>query len=165
MQPKGIVDTLPAFAAELGMTRDVLRRIVSEGGVRPAGGSAKRPTYRLADIYRAIQAQGDGAESNPHSRLARAKAVKVELEIAVRRGELLDSTDVERSMGLLAAFVARAFDVAVDSLERDVGLSAQQAAYLERYFDQQRELLARQWEGDERQPKANGHDEAHEARV
>ena len=52
---RGIVDTLPAFAAELGLTRDVLRRMVSEAGVQPVGGTAKRPVYALRDIYRALR--------------------------------------------------------------------------------------------------------------
>ena len=155
-RPEGIVATLPTFAAELGMTRDVLRRVVSEGGVRPVGGTVPRPLYRLADVYRAIAMQGDGAESNPHSRLALARAIKTEDEIRVRRRELLDSWEVEQMCGHLGQIVAHSFETATDGLERDVGLTPRQSHYLEKHFDRCRERLAHEWEGatdgDKQQP-------------
>ena len=123
------------------MSRDVLRRIVAEAGVKPAGKRGGHPVYRLKDVYDAIEADRDTDRMNPHARYALAKAILAEDEIRVRRGELLESYDVERQFYKVFDMVALAYETAVDCCERDAGLTTQQATYLDEFFDKQRENL------------------------
>lgn len=127
------------------MTRDVLRRIVTEEGVKPAGKRGGHPVYRLKDVYDAIESQRDPGNMNPYARLALAKAIKTEDEIRVRRRELLERTDVEATYGHLVQIVAQEYETLPDVLERDFGLTAQQAAGAERHCFKARESLYGLW--------------------
>jgi len=138
---RAIEHSLGALAAEFGMTRDVLRRVVSEAGVSPTGKRGGHPIYRLRDVFVAITKQSDGEHMNPHARFALARAIKTEDEIKTARRELVAAHDVEQTFGRLFKLCAQAFDTATDNLERDVGLSAKQAARLERHFDECRDRL------------------------
>ncbi|HEX7082032.1 MAG TPA: DUF1441 family protein [Gammaproteobacteria bacterium] len=133
-------------ATEFGVSRDTMRRTLSEAGVSPAGtGRRGHATYRLRDIVRSFNGRRGLDDMNPHLRLAQARAIETEDRIRLRRGELVEAHDVERTYGMLAQFVARAFETAPDVVERDVGLTPQQAARLEKHFDEMRAALHRQW--------------------
>ena len=123
------------------MSRDVLRRVVAEAGVKPAGKRGGHPVYRLKDVYDAIEADRDTDRMNPYARHALAKAILAEDEIRVRRGELLESHDVEYQFGQVFKLVALAYETATDCCERDAGLTRQQATYLDEFFNKQRENL------------------------
>lgn len=143
MQKNTVNLSIGTYAAEFGFSRDVMRRILADASVGPIGKRSGHPTYRLRDVYLAVIRQQDVDHLNPHARLAHVRAIKIEDEIKTRRGELIEAGDVEREMALLAMHVVRGFDTAVDNLERDVGISAQQAEYLEQHFDECREQLYR----------------------
>jgi len=145
---RAIEHSLGALAAEFGMTRDVLRRVVSEAGVSPTGKRGGHPIYRLRDVFVAITKQSDGEHMNPHARFALARAIKTEDEIKTARRELVASHDVEQEVGRIFKIVVQGFETAADNLERDVGLSAKQAARLEKHFDEYRERLYRAVVGD-----------------
>ncbi len=141
--------TIGVFATEFGISRDVLRRILSEAGVAPAGQRSGNPVYRVRDVYQAVTASNPPENMSPHSKLAAVRAIKVEDEIKQSRGELLDAGDVERMYGALFMRVTHAFETSIDTLERDVGLSAAQAARLEKHFDDCREQLYLEIQNDE----------------
>lgn len=134
--------SLGTAAAELCMTRDVLRRIVTEAGVQPTGARGGHPLYRLRDLYRAILSQGDGIDANPHSRLALARAIKTEDEIRVRRGDLVEVYEHERECALLAMAFCQWADTLPDLIERDIGASPLVIAKVERSIDDLRTRLA-----------------------
>lgn len=123
------------------MSRDVLRRIVTEAGVQPVGTRGGHPLYRLKHVYDAIEADRDPERMNPYARHALAKALLAEDEIRVRRGELVERFDMEREVGRLLGLVVLAFENAIDNLERDAGLTREQATYLEEHFNKRREHL------------------------
>ena len=142
-----ITGTLGTFARELGFSRDVLRRIVSEAGISPVATTRRQdPLYRLHDIFGAVLRDRD-AELSPSGRLSNARAQLAEDDLRVRRGELLDADDVAQAYGRLFKSVVRAFDIAVDCLERDTDLRPDQVVYLENHFDRVREQLAEEVRG------------------
>lgn len=161
--------SLGILAAEFGMSRDVLRRVLSEAAVSPAAKKGGHPVYRLRDVYRAIQRQSDVEQLTPHARLALAKAVLAEDEIRVRRGELLERFEVEQEQARILRCVALFADTLPDVVERDVGLSAGQITRIERALDQMRESLHKALTdedtdaespaaaSDDRTPRGNGH--------
>lgn len=144
MATRKVTESLGVFAIEFGLTRDVLRRILSEAAVRPVGCRSGHPLYALKDVHNAVIGQQQPEQLNPHARYALAKAIKTEDEITVRRGELVESADVEREIAVLFMQVARAFDTSIDTLERDIGIAPRQADRLEHHFDQCREQLYRE---------------------
>ena len=136
------------------MTRDVLRGILSAAAVQPIGKRSGHPLYRLKDVYRALLGQQSAATMNPHARLALARAEKVEDEIRVRRGELIESNHVEREFARLMMLVVQSFNTAVDVMERDIGLSTPQAVRLERHFDACRNRLHKEVVDDKKESQA-----------
>lgn len=133
--------TMGVLAAEFGLTRDVLRRILAEASVAPVGKNSGHPVYRLRDAFRAVQRQQQPEHLSPHGRLALARATLAEDELRIQHGQLCELSDVEREIAALFKLCANAFEIATDVLERDVGLSPAQAEQLERYLDSCREQL------------------------
>ena len=125
-------DTLTAplgtFAAELGMTRDVLRRILAEASVAPIGKRGGHPVYALRDVFQAVMAQHSPEELNPHARLALARALKAEDELRMRRGDLITRDDMRDTMAAAIKPMRQTLEVLPDVLERDAGLTPSQVA-------------------------------------
>jgi phage terminase Nu1 subunit (DNA packaging protein) len=153
--------SIGALAAEFQISRDVLRRALSEAGVQPAGKRSGYPLYRLRDAHRAALAQLANVEQlSPHARLAVAKAIQTELATSVRRGELIELHAHERECAFLSMAFAQWADTLPDIVERDVGASTLVLAKIEQTIDELRERLADWLESsaDDEQPKANGHE-------
>ena len=132
---------LGRLAAEFGMSRDILRRVLAESAVGPVGQRGGHPVYRLADAHRAVIAQSSPGELNPHSRLALARAIQTEDAIRARRRELLERADAEAEMaGIIKAAVQFAESLP-DVMERDCNLTPAQVARMESLIDALREEL------------------------
>lgn len=142
MARDGVNQAIGTFAIEFGITRDVLRRILAEAGVQAVGKRSGHPLYRLRDVYGALARQQNQVSMSPYARQALARAIEIEDRIRVRRQELVEVDDVQRQFGLVFQSVARAFDTAVDGLERDLGMSPEQVSFLEQHFDSVRNELA-----------------------
>ncbi len=76
MRKETVNQAIGTFAAEFGLTRDVLRRIITEARVRSVGKRSGHPVYRLKDVYNAVVKEQDVDTMNPHARLALARAVQ-----------------------------------------------------------------------------------------
>lgn len=144
MSRDSVNQAIGTFATEFGMTRDVLRRILSEARVRPVDKRAGHPVYRLRDVYNAIAREQDPEALSPHARLARARAIETEDRIRAKRQELVEASDVERQFAVVFQSVNRAFDNAIDGLERDLELAPEAVEFLEKHFDRVREQLAQE---------------------
>lgn len=132
---------LGTLAREFGFSRDVLRRVIAERSVAPAGRRGGHPIYRLADVFRAVAADGDPEQMSPHARLALARAIHTEDQIRARRRELLERTDVEQEMAAMLKVTAECFDTLPDILERDCGLAPAVLERVEASLDRAREEL------------------------
>lgn len=146
IQAPEIAFSLGTWAAELGTTRDVLRRVVSEAGVVPAGKKSGHPIYRGRDVCAAWAGMhqreaGDPDKLPPMERKAHYQAEHEKLRLQMERAELVPSLEVEQGHGQIFAIVAQAYDTLPDVLERDVGLSPAQLARVEKALDEQREAL------------------------
>src|SRR5688572_4546143 len=115
--------SLGTWAAEIGTTRDVLRRVVAEAGVVPSGKRAGHPIYRGRDIFAAWSGQNE-RESDPDKlppmeRKAHYQAEHEKLRLQVERSELVPALEVEQGHGRIFAIVTQAYDTLPDVLERD----------------------------------------------
>lgn len=135
---------LGTLATEFGVSRDVLRRIVSEASVAPTGKRRGHPVYRLRDVYRAILAQTSPEGMNPHARLALAKAQLAEDELRVRRGQLVEADDCADQFALLVKTFVRHVEALPDNLERNCGLPRPALERVERVIDELRDELYRE---------------------
>lgn len=140
-----VLFSIGTWAAELGVTRDVLRRILAEAGTTPAGKRAGHPVYRARDVVAAwaksLGATDDPDALRPMERKLHYQAEREKLNLQVDRGELVPSLEVEQGQGQIFAIVTQSLETLPDVLERDVGLSALQLARVERHLDQLREAL------------------------
>src|SRR5262245_52991698 len=124
--------SLGTWAAQAGLSRDVMRRIVTEQGVQPSGKRSGHPLYAATDIIRALLANAGASDDpdklKPWERKAHYQAEHEKLRLQVERGELVPSIEVERGHGQIFAIATQCFDTLPDVLERDVGLSPLQLA-------------------------------------
>lgn len=150
-----VEQSLGTWAAALGVTRDVLRRVLADAGVQPSGKKSGHPAYALRDVLEAWISNITGGAPDPDSlrpmeRKLHYQAEHEKLRLQVERGELVPSIEVERGHGLIFAIVAQCFDTLPDVLERDVGLNSLQLTRAERHLDEAREALYQKLiEGDE----------------
>jgi ABC-type phosphate transport system auxiliary subunit len=145
--------SLGTWAAEAGITRDVLRRIMSEAGIQPAGKRGGHPVYRARDVIAALSADRDGVDDpdklKPLERKAHYQAEHEKLRLQIERGELVPSLEVEQGHGQIFAIVTQMYDTLPDVLERDVGLTPQQLVRVEKHLDEAREALYQALNADE----------------
>src|SRR5688572_23463577 len=132
IQSAEVVFSLGTWAIEAGISRDVMRRILSERGVQPAGKRGGHPVYRARDVIGALMSNGadqdDPDKLKPWERKAHYQAEHEKLRLQVERGELVPALEVERGHGQIFAIATQAFDTLPDVLERDVGLTPLQLA-------------------------------------
>lgn len=141
-----IAHSLGTWSAALGVSRDVLRRVLSEGGIQPSGKSRGHPIYALADVVEAwVTSQTGGAPDpdslRPMERKLYYQAEHEKLRLQVERGELVPYIEVEQGHGAIFAITTQMADTLPDVLERDVGLAPLQLARVEKHLDEWREQL------------------------
>jgi phage terminase Nu1 subunit (DNA packaging protein) len=137
--------SIGTWAVEAGMTRDVLRRILSERGVQPAGKRGGHPVYRARDVIAALISNGEAADDpdklKPWERKAHYQAEHEKLRLQVERGELVPSIEVEQEMAAMAKRFIQTLDTLPDLIERDVGAHPALLERIERAIDKERETL------------------------
>jgi AraC-like DNA-binding protein len=130
--------SLSAAATEFAVSRDTMRRVLSEAGVAPSGsGPRGHDTYRLRDIVKAFARQQPPDQMNPHLRFAQARAILAEDEILLRRRELRSLRDIERAIGSLLDLDKRTALFLPDVLERDCGLSTRALEIMDKHLVKQ----------------------------
>jgi len=139
--------SLGTWATALEVSRDVLRRVLTEAGVQPAGKKSGHPVYAAKAVVDAWVKHLTGGEAadpdalRPFERKAHYQAEHEKLRLQVERGELVPSIEVEQGHGRIFAIATQAFDTLPDVLERDVGLSPLQLVRVEKHLDETREAL------------------------
>lgn len=136
------------IARLLNITERRLQQLAREGIV-PKAAHGK---YPLAGCVRGyimyLQNAGVNAEGNidpekldPFKRRAWYQGEHEKNKLAIERGELLTSIDVEQTFGSTFKLIADFLDTLPDILERDCGASAQMVLKIERRIDALREDL------------------------
>jgi hypothetical protein len=145
-----IVGHLSLFADELQVDREALRKCLIDQNVQHVGEKGGRAVYSLRDVYNALTSVPDDDASDPdklsEATLRRAfkrkawwEGERQKLHLQRERRALVDALDVEQAMGKLAQIFVRGIETLEDVLERDAGLTPQQAERMQRHGDQVRE--------------------------
>jgi phage terminase Nu1 subunit (DNA packaging protein) len=146
--------SLGTWAAELGVSRDVLRRILTESGVVPVGKRSGHPLYRGREVITAWVSHLNGGDERdpdklpPIERKAHYQAEHEKLQLQRERGELVPSLQVEQEIGALVKRFAQGLDALPDVLERDVGVHPVLVARIERAVDELREAIYQDMNAD-----------------
>lgn len=139
-----ILASLSAWARGLGTDRETLRRTLLEHGVEHVAERSGHKLYAFRHIYQAWTADAgeqDPDKLKPFQRRAWYQGEREKLHLQVERGQLVDSLEMERTIGRLNQMYVRGLETAQDVIERDCGLTPQQAAKLEAHLDKVREDL------------------------
>ena len=125
--------------------RETIARRIRE--IKPAGARRGYPVYSLADVGPAIFCDGHSAdERGPDDYSPQERKVYYEAEIKRLRyeeecGQLIRADDVRQDVAKVFKSLAQTLDSLNDVLERDAGLSPEQAAVIEQLLDREREKL------------------------
>jgi len=137
--------SISQLSRDTGFHRQTIRKAIADAKVEPARMIGGNPRYFLKDLlpvlYQGQGGQGDPDKLKPFERKAHYQAEREKLSLQVERGELLSSIEVEQEQGRILKIVAQGLDTLPDVLERDVGLSPQQAMKVEEHVDEIRSAL------------------------
>lgn len=139
-----ILASLSAWARAFGTDRETLRRVLLEREVQPVAERAGHKLYAARHVYKAWSDGTDETDPDklsPFKRRAWYQGTREKMSLQIDLGKLVAATDVQRTMGRLLQLAVRGFETLQDRIERDAGLSPQQAAVIERHVDQIREEL------------------------
>lgn len=139
-----ILASLSAWARAFGTDRETLRRVLLEREVQPVAERAGHKLYAARHVYKAWSEGSDETDPDklsPFKRRAWYQGEREKMHLQIERGELVAAIEVERTMGRLLQIAVRGFETVQDRIERDAGLTPQQAAVLERHIDRIREEL------------------------
>lgn len=133
------------LAGLLDIDRDTVRAALNRAELKPVSNLGGHPAYAFPDAIRALFARRgeiDPAMLTPTDRRALADAKLRELELEKRRGALLPREDVQQASAQAFQLVAQSIRAIPDNLERQAGLSPEQAAEAEHVIDSISEQLA-----------------------
>lgn len=137
--------SISQLSRDTGFHRQTIRNAIAAAGVKAAREVGGNPRYLLKDVLPVLyQGQGDAFDPDklkPFERKAFYQAEREKLSLQVDRGELVSSLEVEQEQGRILKIMAQALDTLPDVLERDVGLSPQQAIRVEGHCDELRNAL------------------------
>lgn len=142
---RGVHLSISAFSAELGLSRETVRRRLADGKVIPSGQRSGYPVFRLKDALPAlidsVGVQRDPDQMDPFKRKAWYQSELESLKLQQDRRELIPRIESEQEMAALLKIVAEAFDTLPDILERDCGLPAATLLKVETVLDKRRDDL------------------------
>lgn len=151
-----ILASLSAFARAFETDRETLRRCLLDHGVQHVSERSGRGLYSLRDVYRAWTAAPTEGDDNDPDKLSEAtlrrafrrkawwQGEREKLHLQRERRALVDALDVEQTLGKLNQLYVRGLETLEDVLERDAGLTPEQAQRMQRHVDQLREDLYKQ---------------------
>lgn len=142
-----ILASLSAWARAFSTDRETLRRVLLEREVQPVAERAGHKLYAARHVYRAWSEGADETDPDklsPFKRRAWYQGEREKMRLQQERGELVADIEVERTYSRLAQLFVRGLETIQDRLERDAGLTPQQATVLERHIDRMREELAKE---------------------
>lgn len=142
-----ILASLSAWARTFGTSRETLQDRLVEANVQSKGKRQGYPLYGGREVYNAWlsgpEARVDPDSMSPFNRRAWYQGEHEKLKLQTERGELVPAIEVEQTIGKVAKLFVLGMDTAIDTIERDAGLTALQAAKLEQHFDRLRDNLYR----------------------
>src|SRR5688572_20600272 len=132
---------LGTWAAALQVSRDVLRRVLSEAGVQPSGTKSGHPTYAMAPVIGAWSRSLTGGAQDPDSlrpfeRHAHYKAENEKRRMMEEAHELVPAIEVQQTVAFLYKVMTQSLDTLPDVLERDVGATPAQLMRMERHINE-----------------------------
>jgi hypothetical protein len=136
--------SISTLAAELGQTRDTVRKRLIDADVQPSGKRGGYPVYRLKDALPALLGGGSNVDPDlldPYKRKAHYQGEHEKLKLQVERRELIPRIETEQEMAAMLKVTAECFDTLPDILERDCGLTPDTLARMEAHLDKAREEL------------------------
>lgn len=135
-----------------GMARETIARRIQ--GIKPAGNRAGHPVYHLRDVGPALYGEAlSAAATDPNELPANerdrwyASELK-RLEYEQELGQLLKAEDVRSVWANALKANMLALETLTDVIERDAGLTPEQAIVIERVVDRMRAALYRDLAGE-----------------
>lgn len=136
-----------------GMARETIARKIQS--VRPAGNRAGHPVYHLRDVGPALYGDAlPAAATDPNELPANerdrwyASELK-RLEYEQELGQLLQAEEVRSVWADALKAIMLALDTLTDVVERDAGLTPEQAVVIQRAIDRMRASLYRDLTGED----------------
>jgi hypothetical protein len=136
--------SISTLAAELGQTRDTVRKRLIDADVQPSGKRGGYPVYRLKNALPTLLGGGSNVDPDlldPYKRKAYYQGEHEKLKLQVERRELITRIETEQEMAAMLKTVAEFYDVLLDTLERDCALSPATLLRVEAALDRSREEL------------------------
>lgn len=127
--------TVSRFARWVQADHETIRKRIADKSVQPVIVRGRETLYSIPALFALWK------EPSEFVRRARVQADEIELRVMQRRGELVDALDMERTLGRALQTVNRYLETILDVIERDVGLSPEQATAAERHLDELREEM------------------------
>ncbi len=135
-----------------GISRETIARKIA--GVKPAGNRAGHPVYALRDVGPALWGETfSSAVTNPDDLPPKDRKDWYDSELKRLQYEqdltkLLKAEEVRAAWASALKAIMLTLDTLVDVVERDAGLTPEQASIIQRVIDRQREALYLQLAGD-----------------
>lgn len=146
-----------------GMARNTITARVH--GIKPAGIRNGHPVYSMRDVGPALYG-GEGSINVTDPKDLAPKDRKDYYDSELKRlayeqdlKQLLKAEDVRAEWAEALKQIMLSLDTLVDVIERDAGLTPEQASILQRVIDKQRDQLYRQLAGIGEYPEAGTEDE------
>lgn len=145
------LSTIARFARWVSADPETVRRRIVVAGVQPVTERGREILYSIPALFTVW------ATPSEFVRRARVQADEIELRVRTKRGELVEALDVERTIGAQNQLFVRGLQTLLDVIERDCGLTPNQAAKMEQHIDGLLEDMHRQIVGgalDDEEPTA-----------
>lgn len=148
----GVTLSLSQLAGEFGSSRETIKRRLDAANVGPVGTRGGHPVYRLRDAIGPLTSDPDAGidpdRLDPLKRKAHYQAELDKLRLQTERGEVIPVIEVEARFGAFTGLVVRWLDTILDVLERDAGMTPQQAAKFDESLSRLRAELAEMIDAD-----------------
>jgi len=137
--------SISQISLDTGYTRETVSKRLADAGIQPSRKRRGYPVYMLKEVLPALYQQFEGEmdpdKLKPFERRAYYQGELDKLKLQAERGELVPSFEVERKLARLFKLLTQHLDTLPDVLERDVGATPRQLAYVERAIDQVRDAM------------------------
>lgn len=150
--PAGVTLSLSQLAGEFLSSRETIKRRLDSANVPPVAMRGGHPVYRLRDAVGPLTTDPDAGTDpdrlDPLKRKAYYQAELDKLRLQTERGEVIPVIEVEARFGAFTGLVVRWLDTILDVLERDAGMTPQQASKFEESLGRLRCELAEAIDAD-----------------
>ncbi len=139
-----VLINLSEAAREFDLARETIKDRLQRAGVVAARQTPKFDAYFLRDVVQAVFRSGaaEGAEGlQPHERLSHWRAANERLKAETTARTLVPADEMAAEVARIVKIMLGELEPLPDRLERDTGLTPQQAALVELAVDKVREAI------------------------